>query len=189
MTRERKKKKRTESWCNWMWFAVASAVYCNTNRMNSPAKCKKSYIKIVTLQNLRRNRFARHFCRSGSSISIKTSHPFWSFCWKMTLQIFVIGARRKTTIDIQSCGFITSVQGFQCIQNMKSTCASSLSTFNLLNLNNIEPKQLIEDELREWEREKQIKREKLWAFMYIQSADLNTERWMFWCGCHNTFSV
>lgn len=116
--------------------------------------------------------------RSGSITIIKTSHRFCCFCWKMTLQIFVIEAR-KTTIDIQSCGFISSLQGFQCIHNMKSTCASSLSTFNLLNLNNIEHNHWLkmnnENKTDEWKKKY---REKLWAFMYIQSENLNAECWM-----------
>lgn len=124
--------------------------------------------------------------RSSSITIIKTSHRFCCFCWKMTLQIFVIEAR-KTAIDIQSCGFISSLQGFQCIHNMKSTCASSLSTFNLLNLNNIEHNHWLkmnnENKTDEWRKNIEKNCELLCTFnqkIWMQNAEC-------WCGCHNRF--
>lgn len=119
---------------------------------------------------------------NSSSISIiKTSHRFCCFCWKMTLQIFVIEAR-KTTIDIQSCGFISSIQGFQCIHNMKSTCAIAhfphLIYLTWTILNTTIDWRWITRTKRMNEKEEKKYQEKLWAFMYIQSENLNAECWM-----------
>lgn len=100
------KEKKTQ--CNWMWFAIAIAVYCNTRRtfewVNGEEKEKlgekKSertthktilYIKSMTLHYFPSNisfvRFEPSFCRNSMS------SLFCSFCKNMTLQIFVMGLK------------------------------------------------------------------------------------------------